>query len=817
MDIQNSSKLWQWQVLLFIFLCSWGWVVGQLRYSIVEESEPGTFVGNVAQDLGLNLADISVRRMRLGSEGSRKYFVVNQGNGDLTVIEKMDRESLCGSSLDCSLPLEIVIEQPLELFSVEIEILDINDNSPSFSTSDQIIRVLEALANPGTQFPLESAQDPDMGTNSVSQYKLSPNPYFALSVKNRKDGTLIPELILEKALDREERGDHRLIITALDGGKPPRSGTSQITIIVLDSNDNAPVFDHSTYKISLLENTSLNTVILKLNATDLDEGLNGEVEYFFDYHTLDSVIKLFALHQHTGEISIKGAIDFEESHFYEISIRAKDRGLPELQSRCLVLVEIEDNNDNSPEIILTSMINAVPENAAVGTAVGFLNVKDRDSGRNGEVHLELSSNLPFKIKPFNNRYSIVTDGFLDREKVSQYTIDLIATDLGSPPLRTQTTIVLNISDMNDNPPAFSQVPYNAFIKENNEPASLLCTVSAFDPDEGVNSDLIYSIVERQIDGSPVSSFLYINANNGNIYAQRSFDYEHVQVLQITVKVEDSGFPKLSSNVTVFIFILDENDNAPSILYPEYSREFTAQQKIAKSASVGSLVTKVSAADSDSGHNAWLFYNIVDATDPSLFRISPYKGEIRTVRGFLGTDGSEQRLVISVKDHGEPSLSTTVTIFVTLEDNIFQESHKSQTFLADSKNKPDITLYLIISLVAISLVSLVTFLILLARCLKNESSEYSSVCCLRRPQSKYYAEQCQPTLHLNTDGTLKYMEVRMEPSVPQGQCYKTCFSPGSEQNEFTYARPLNFPQLQTMVNETEAFFPGMNGLNEINQV
>ncbi|XP_063784657.1 protocadherin gamma-C5-like isoform X26 [Pseudophryne corroboree] len=813
MDIQ-ISKPWEWQVLFLLLISRWGWVSGQLRYSIVEESEPGMFIGNVAQDLRLNIADISKRMIRLGSERDTKYFAVNQDNGNLVVNEKVDREVLCGSGISCSLTLEMITDHPLELFSLEIEILDINDNSPSFVTGEQIIKISEALANPGARFPLESAQDLDTGTNGVSQYILSTSPYFKLSVKKRKDGTIIPELIIEKTLDREEKVSYTLLITAIDGGKPSKSGTSKITVIVLDSNDNAPIFDHSTYKVTLQENTAPKTIVAKLNATDLDEGLNAEIEYFFDYHTLDSVKQIFELNQQTGVMSVRGVVDFEEADFYEISIRAKDKGVPEIESRCLLVIEIEDINDNSPEISLTSLVNTVPENAAVGTAIGFLSVKDKDSGKNGEVNLVLSPNLPFRIKPFNNRYSIITDGQLDREKASQYTLDLIATDLGSPPLSTQISIILNVSDINDNSPSFSQSHFNAFIEENNNPGSLLCEVSAFDLDQGLNSRLVYSVVETQIEGSPISSFLYINADNGTIYAQRSFDYERVQVLQITVKVEDSGYPKLSSTTNVFIFVLDKNDNAPQVLYPEYSRDYPIQRGIAKFASTGAWVTKISAVDADSGRNAWLYYNIQDATDPTLFQISTHTGEVRSLRPFQEADHVEQRLVISVKDHGEPSLSSTVTVLLLFEDKALQERHESNTFLSSSEIKSNMTLYLIISLVAISIVSVITFIILLVRYFRKESNYNGYFCCAKRPQPQYYTEQYKPTLHLNTDGTLKYMEVRMEPSDLQGQCYKTCF-PSANNSDFTFISPLNLPQLQTVVNETESN-SGMNGLNETNQ-
>ncbi|KAM4675300.1 protocadherin gamma-C5-like isoform 6-T6 [Discoglossus pictus] len=494
-----------------------------------------------------------------------------------------------------------------------------------------------------------------------------------------------------------------------------------------------------------------------------------------------------------------------------------DKGVPELEGRCLIQIEVEDINDNIPEIIFTTKTNQVPENSPLGTVVGFINVRDKDSGKNGEIKLEVPPNLPFKCQPFKNRYSLVTSGYLDREKISQYIIQLIAHDLGTPSLQNQTTIILNISDVNDNTPAFLQSAYNAFIKENSEPGSLLCIVSAFDPDEGANSNLIYSIIESHIDGSPVSSFVYINSNNGNIYTQGSYDYERNQVLQITARVEDSGSPKLFSNVTVFIFILDTNDNSPTVLYPEYSNEFIIQERIPKSVSAGYLVTKVSAVDLDSGHNAWLIYSLVEPTSTTLFHISVYNGELRTLRSVLEGDNSEQNLVVSISDHGEPCLSTTVTICVSLVDNIAVESNpRSHDILSNAKPTPDLTLYLIISLVAISLVSLVTFSILLVKCLRNGNYEGScGLCFSNKSHSKQYTGQYQPTLYLNTDGTLKYMEVRMAPPETQGQCYQACFPSTTATNDFSFMKPLNFPQVQDLVNDTEVT-SNSNYLNEQNQ-
>ncbi|KAM9311549.1 protocadherin gamma-C5-like [Gastrophryne carolinensis] len=780
----------------------WGWVSGQLRYSIVEEADPETWIGNVAQDLGINRAELSQRRLHLLSDNYQKYFAVNKENGGLNVNGRIDRESLCGSSVSCLLHLEVAAENPAENFKVEIEIQDINDNSPVFLTGYYNINVTEFWTSPGAHFTLKIAKDSDVGVNGISQYVLNSNPYFSLSVKNRMDGTLIPQLILEKVLDREEKAEHHLILTAIDGGEPARSGSCHITISVSDINDNPPVFNQSVYKIRLKENLPLNTVVLLLNATDLDEGANGEIDYYFD-HTSDLSIQLFDLNPNSGEISVKCNLDFEELHFHELSIIAEDKGSPKLIGNCLVQIEIEDANDNSPDISIMSLTAEIPENTQRGTIIGSIDVRDKDSGKNGEIQLHISPNLPFLIRTGKNHYSLVTDGILDRENIPEYTIELTAFDLGSPALSSKATVTLRVSDVNDNAPTFTQSTYNAFIKENSDPGTLLCTVSATDADEGSNADLVYSIAESQIDGSSVSSFVYINSNTGDLYAQRSFDYEHIQTLQITIKVEDSGSPKLFSTVSVFIFIMDANDNSPTLLYPEHSENLIIQEKLPKSTGAGYLVTKLTAVDLDSGHNAWLLFNIIGSGTSSLYQVSKHTGEVRTVRVSQEIENSEQHLVISISDHGDPPLSTTVTVIVSIADEVVVERPKSGVVINNPKPPSDMTLYLIVSLVAISLVSLVTFIILLVRCVRKESYGYSDSCCfLWGSDSKPYTDQLHPALFLNSDGTLKYMEVRMVPPGAQGQCYQTNIPPAPQQRDSRFLQSLDFPQLRDFVKDND---------------
>ncbi|XP_048371364.1 protocadherin gamma-C5-like isoform X4 [Sphaerodactylus townsendi] len=803
-----SSK---WQVPGLFLLFGQALVAGQIHYSVVEESEPGTPVGKVAQDVGLTVADLPSRRLRLAEE-NRRYFAVNLASGSLLVNEKIDRESLCGASLVCLLPVQVVIENPLELFHLEVEILDLNDNAPRFPTPRLLLKIAES-APIGARFPLESAHDADVGSNAVSAYRLSPNPHFSLNVKNVKDGKLLPELVLEQPLDREQQPEHQLILTAHDGGDPVLSGTAQLTIVVLDNNDNEPAFDLPVYKVTLPENIPVGSLLFKLNATDPDEGSNGEIQYSFGIHTSDSIQKLFGLDPHTGEIHVRGDVDFEESRSYELHVRARDKGVPQMEGHCVIHVEIEDENDNAPEFLLTSLVNPVPENTPLETVVGLFNVRDHDSGANGEVVLEISPKLPFKIKSFENHYSLMTREKLDRELVSQYTIKMTARDSGSPPLSTDVIIVLNISDVNDNAPSFSQNFYNSFLKENNPPGSLLCTVVASDLDEGDNSQLTYLVSGSWIQDAPVSSFVYINPDNGNIYAQRTFDYEALQVLQIPVTVHDAGSPQLSSNVTVYLFVLDQNDNTPTVLHPVIGQELSALQRIPQSAPAGYIVTKVTAVDADSGHNAWLSYSLLpQSTDPSLFQVAPHTGEVRTVRDFQETDLTAQKILVLVKDNGDPSLSTTVTILVSLEDEVFEEGPQLQDFLTKPKEKLDLTFYLIIALVAVSIVSIITFIVLSAKCFWSKRRRDASCCSLGDVPARDVFKQSTPKLQLNSDGTLKYMEVTLRPTDSESQGYRASYSPGSDRSDFTFMRPVDYPPSSTLTRDYDSFVSRTNTLN-----
>nr|XP_020860663.1 protocadherin alpha-8-like [Phascolarctos cinereus] len=250
------------QHLLFLILLHTAWEVGsgQVHYSVPEEAKHGTFVGRIAQDLGLEVGELVSRLFRVVSKGSRDYLEVNVQNGILFVNSRIDREELCGRSPVCSIHLEVIVEKPLQVFHVEVEIKDINDNPPLFPVKEQKLFLYESRL-PDSRFPLEGASDPDIGSNALLTYKLSSNDYFILEVKSKNDQSKLVELVLKKSLDREGVAEHHLILTATDGGKPELTGTVQLLITVLDVNDNAPTFERSEYEVKILENAAHGTLV----------------------------------------------------------------------------------------------------------------------------------------------------------------------------------------------------------------------------------------------------------------------------------------------------------------------------------------------------------------------------------------------------------------------------------------------------------------------------------------------------------------------------------------------------------------------------
>ncbi|XP_075129876.1 protocadherin gamma-B2-like [Leptodactylus fuscus] len=798
-SLRSSQWTVTWQVLLCIISFGVRDVSGQLQYSIPEELKKGSVAGNVAKDLGFIGKELVSRKFQIVSHDTKQYLAINLENGDLTVSERIDRETLCGAKLSCYINLEAVIENPLNIYTITIEIQDVNDNAPTFSKKYFDIGISENSV-PGVHFPLGNAQDPDLGTNSVQSYSLSSNDYFRLGEQTTKDGLKHPEIILEKALDREKKSFYELILTAHDGGKPPQTGTAIIRITVQDVNDNFPTFTQAINNLKISENSPVGSLVVQLNATDEDEGTNGLVTYSFS-HIPENANKIFSIDSISGDIKIIGTLDYEVSDSYEMTVEAKDGG--GLVTHSKVSVQVIDVNDNAPDITVTTLATTLPEDSPPGTVIALINVRDLDSGMNGEILCMVSDIKDFQLLPSsNNYYKLVTAASMDRERNSVYNVTIQCMDKGSPPLSTNKTIQLTISDVNDNAPVFERVNYIVYIIENNQPGTSIQNILASDLDQGDNGKITYSIVNSNIDNIPVSSYVSINSMTGVLYAQRSFDYEQLREFQFQVMAKDSGSPPLSSNVTVRICIIDKNDNAPKILYPSPDTEGSPLfEFIPHSAEKGYLVTKVIAVDADSGHNAWLSYHLLQVPDPTLFGIGQHTGEVKIMRDLQDVDNLRQKLVVLVKDNGVPSLSSTVTLNLVVAENFQQVVPEIRKQPTHSDKSSNVTFYLVISIALISCLFIITVIItVIFKCKKSDIPTTFGP----------YSRNVYPQFTLGCPSEIS------DTSLPFPFSYDVCVTLDSKQNEIAYLKPVQNVPTDNLI-DTEDSAAGNDSTNNTDQV
>uniref|UniRef100_A0A665UME0 Si:ch73-379j16.2 n=1 Tax=Echeneis naucrates TaxID=173247 RepID=A0A665UME0_ECHNA len=643
----------------------------------------------------------------LGISKVRELFDVDPTTGEITVRGQLDYE------LDDSYEIDIQASDsgayPLRTDkSVTVIIKDMNDNAPVIDITSLSNKISED-SRPGTTVALLSITDLDSGVNGK----------VISFVKGAVPFTLTPSI-----------QDNMYAVPVLTSEKTFR-------VVLSDVNDNSPEFSRRLYHFYVTENNPAGGSVFSVRAFDRDEGDNAQ--YSLSKTLARKVYEVFELDSLSGQIKLKGTLDFEESEIYKLEVQASDKGQPPLTGRCRVIIKIKDVNDNPPEIEVTSLSSKVSEESKPGTVISLLSVTDKDSGINAKVILHVIGDVPFELKPSykENIYSVVTKGFLDREQVPQYEITIKATDCGKPPLSTYKSLNIQISDVNDNSPHFSQNPLQFYLVENNVAGSTIFSVRATDNDLNENAAITYHIMRAMSGNDSPSSFLNINPDNGQISALKSFDFERVKTFQFHVVASDSGSPSLSSNVTVNVFILDQNDNAPVILYPLSSNgSAEGVEEIPRNVNAGHLVTKVRAYDADIGYNGWLLFSLQEVTAHSLFTLDRYTGQIRTLRSFTETDEAEHKLLILVKDNGNVSLSATATVLVRLvaPKEAFAASDVKSSSRADEDN--NVTFYLMITLASVSALFLISIIVLIAmQC--SKSTDYTS---------KYLQET-------NYDGTL----------------------------------------------------------------
>ncbi|NXO44311.1 PCD17 protein, partial [Locustella ochotensis] len=802
-----------------------------LNYSVPEEQGAGTVIGNIGRDARLAAGAAGGGMLPPergvpgggpgGGRGPKSTFRVLENSaphlldvdgesGLLYTKQRIDREALCRRSAKCQLSLEVFANDQ-EICMIKVEIQDLNDNAPSFP-SDQVDMDISENAAPGTRFPLTSAHDPDAGDNGLRTYLLTRDDYglFSLDVKSRGDGTKFPELVIQKPLDREEQSHHTLVLTALDGGDPPRSGTVQINVRLIDSNDNSPIFEAASYVVELPENAPLGTAVIDLNATDADEGTNGEVLYSFSGYAPERVRDLFSIDPQSGLIRVKGNLDYEESGLIEIDVQARDLGPNPIPAHCKVTVRLIDRNDNAPTIGFVSVRQgALSEAAPPGTVIALVRVTDRDSGKNGQLQCRVLGGgggpgaVPFTLEEnYDNFYTVVTDRPLDREAQDEYNVTIVARDGGNPPLNSTKSFSVRILDENDNPPRFSKNLYVLQVPENNIPGEYLGSVLAQDPDLGQNGTVSYSILPGHVGDVSIYTYVSVNPTNGAIYALRSFNYEQTKHFEFRVLAKDSGSPHRESNATVRVTVLDVNDNAPLIVLPALIND-TAELQVPRNAGVGYPVGTVRALDSDFGESGRLTYEIVEGNEEHLFEMDPTSGEIRTLHPYWEELSPVAELVVKVSDHGKPSLSAVAKLIVRALAGPLPEAGEPQVN-GEQHRRPhwDLSLPLIVTLSTVSIILLAAMITIAVKC-KRENKEIRTYNCRiadgsgggkgKKKKISKNDIMLVPSEGEDSRGPLNVMNVVSSPSLatsPMYFDYQTRLPLSSPRSEVMYLKPAS---------------------------
>ncbi|XP_070799246.1 protocadherin-8 [Pituophis catenifer annectens] len=663
-----------------------------IRYHTYEEEPPGTVIGTLADELSVKGAAGGERTFRLvKAPGNGSLVRVRERDGQLSVgPERLDREQLCGpSEAPCVLALDVLSlgggapAPPFRLVHVELEVRDLNDHAPRFPQPAVALEVSESAA-PGTRLPLPLAHDPDAGSNGLQSFALSPGSPFGLEAQRRADGLRCAELVLLRELDREAQAGYRLELVAKDGGSPARSGTATLSVRVLDANDNAPAFPRGALlSLELPEDAPPGALLLELEAADADEGANGQLLYAWGSQVPAEARRLFSLDPLSGRLALRAPVDYELQRAYELDVRVSDRGASPLAAACKVLVRLLDVNDNAPALAVSALALAAPaepgeagwaaavsEAAPAQSLVALVSTSDSDAGANGQVRCAL---LPAPHQPFAlqraddaDSYLLLTTGALDRERLPEYNLTLVAEDLGSPPAKTVRSLTVRVADENDNAPRFAKARYEVALPENNPPGAYLTTVLASDPDLGPNGKVTYSLLDNQIMGASISTYVSVDAGTGAIYALRSFNYEILKEMELSIQATDGGSPSLSSTALVKVRVMDQNDNAPVISSPALTNG-SLEIGVSSRASRDSLVVHIKARDADEGTSSELSFTFSE--DPQqqersldLFAINQKTGEVMLRRSLSEEQlGQVYPLLLTVGDNGLPPLSTTVAV------------------------------------------------------------------------------------------------------------------------------------------------------------
>ena len=636
----------------------------QLEYSIEEELGTDIVIGDIIRDAGLDSrydqSDLSRLRFRLFPGKYVRYFSVDASSGILKTIEVIDREAVCPRALECKLTVDVAIVMPVEFFQIikiNVWVTDTNDNAPEFPQQNVEFAVSEN-ALPGMAFIVPNAEDLDSDAFSIQRYELEAQSVnFELQVSNGSVGVDL-RLVLTERLDRESQKSYTLMLVAYDGGIPVKSGSLRIEITVLDANDNSPKFDHLLYEVSVVEDAEPLTTIVRVHATDVDEGLNGEIMYSFTMHTQQNLGDTFGIDNSTGDIYLRRKLDYEDENFYQLLVMGKDMGPSSIPVHVKVLVFVEDVNDHPPVISINALSASgqaeIYENMPNGTFVAHVSVEDPDADTN--VSCIIHSQYFALMKLYPNEYKIATTTLFDGEDRDEYSVTVECSDNGEPPLSSAQEASVTILDMNDNAPSFAQSSYVLNLKENGTVGIALLVPHARDVDSGMNAEIVYSL------SGEASSLLAVDPKTGILKTNAIYDYEQIEKFTCDIIATDRGSPPLSAVASIIVNIVDINDEPP--IFSKTSYSFGTFENQPAQTEIGTVL----AVDADSSPYDEMYFSLqhVDG-DTGAFQIDRFSGKITTTTVLDREAQTSHGLVVVATNIAPPRLSSSARVIVYVAD------------------------------------------------------------------------------------------------------------------------------------------------------
>ncbi|KAI3998550.1 protocadherin 11 Y-linked [Homo sapiens] len=639
------------------------------NYTIREEIPENVLIGNLLKDLNLSLIPnksltTTMQFKLVYKTGDVPLIRIEEDTGEIfTTGARIDREKLCaGIPRDehCFYEVEVAIlpDEIFRLVKIRFLIEDINDNAPLFPATVINISIPENSAI-NSKYTLPAAVDPDVGINGVQNYELIKSQnIFGLDVIETPEGDKMPQLIVQKELDREEKDTYVMKVKVEDGGFPQRSSTAILQVSVTDTNDNHPVFKETEIEVSIPENAPVGTSVTQLHATDADIGENAKIHFSFSNLVSNIARRLFHLNATTGLITIKEPLDREETPNHKLLVLASDGGL--MPARAMVLVNVTDVNDNVPSIDIRYIVNPVndtvvlSENIPLNTKIALITVTDKDADHNGRVTCFTDHEIPFRLRPvFSNQFLLENAAYLDYESTKEYAIKLLAADAGKPPLNQSAMLFIKVKDENDNAPVFTQSFVTVSIPENNSPGIQLMKVSATDADSGPNAEINYLL------GPDAPPEFSLDRRTGMLTVVKKLDREKEDKYLFTILAKDNGVPPLTSNVTVFVSIIDQNDNSPVFTHNEY--KFYVPENLPRHGTVG-LIT---VTDPDYGDNSAVTLSILDENDD--FTIDSQTGVIRPNISFDREKQESYTFYVKAEDGGRVSRSSSAKVTINVVD------------------------------------------------------------------------------------------------------------------------------------------------------